>query len=200
MLNVQEEDKHKLNTMKEITLLLLLIPILGLSQVKIDSLGLHIINDYHVIEVPDKSANEIYNKTIEFLSKNNDSILDKKADNYLKFEVTNNYISYLRRHGKDGHIGHTSQIEMEFKGGKCRIKSISPTFYLIYGSQSIKPKFVSEKKKKSFVIFGKGPSLYDNEMLLRKPGRMAKPKMENYFNDWIKDVSTYLNKSDKDEW
>lgn len=184
--------------MKKITLLLFLIPLIGISQIKIDSLGIHITDGYHLIEVPNKSSKEIYSKMSEYLTKNNDSVIDKKESEYLKFQVTNNYISYLRRTGKDGHIGHKSIIEMDFKDGKCRIKSIDSEFYLIFGHISDQPKFVKEKKKKAFLIFGKGVSLYDSDMILRKAGRMAKPKMEAYFNGLITDITTHLNH--KDDW
>jgi len=163
------------------------------TPIKIDSLGFYIKDKNHIIEVPNKSANEIYNKMIEFINKNNHSITNKDEDNFLKFQITNHYISYLTRKGKDGHIGHKSIFEIDFKDGKCIIKSVKPEFYLIFGPILEQPKVVEDKRKKPFKIIGKGVSLYNDNLILSKAGILAKPKMETYFNGLIKNISNFLN-------
>lgn len=165
------------------------------SPVIIDSLGFFIENKSYTIKVPNKSANEIYSKMFEFLNINNHSIIDK-TNGDLKFKITNNYISYLRRKGKDGHIGHKSLFEMNFKDGQCIIKNISPEFFLIFGPKSEKPEIVLDSRKKTFKIIGNGASIYNEDMKMKKEGILAKPEIENYFNDLIDEISIYLTDLD----
>lgn len=182
---------------KYLVQIVLLIPLIGISQVKIDSLGLHINNSSYIINSKGNSASNIYTKTLSFFENLDSKVLEKKDNIFLKIQVTDNYISYLRRTGKDGHIGHKSVFEIEFKDNKCRVKNIKPEFYVIFAHISDKNKTVKDKKKRPLVIYGKGLSLYDRDMLLRKPGRLAKPKIESYFNTILTDLNNFLNPTEK---
>ena len=88
-----------------------------------------------IIEVPGKTASELYKNTLDFINKNYNNPENKiSADSenkYLRFTTIDNNIAKINTINIGGgkNIAGTTTYELDFKDGKFRVYSMTPNWY-----------------------------------------------------------------------
>lgn len=152
--------------------------------------------DYIVIEVPDKTAGELYNNALAYIQKNykNPSeVLKAKVENdYIRFDTHADRVFYLNAGlgtKNWGDINYTTQLD--FKDGKIKI-----SFPVI----DLKPDAIEAQYDIGWKSEGMmNPGLYDKKGKLKQ--EEAKVAIELYFNTIILDIKSSVgNTQKKEEW
>lgn len=142
------------------------------------------VNDYVITEVEEKSAKEIYKKTINWIKetyKNPDKVLKMKIENE---KVRINGISTDLLAVKKMNMPLDYVIEIAFKNSKYKFDLISLTTSNEYGTADYKkiPNFKTDKKL--IKNFGESPQ-----------------RIENYFNELNQSLKKYIfEENKKDDW
>lgn len=155
-----------------------------------------ISKSYVVIDVPNKTAKELYEKSINFIKetyKNPNLVISTGIDNeYLRFDT---YTQFIIKNPVL--IDCSSTIEQRYKDGKIRIELIkcelvNPLYWRDDLSLCLfKTKDVRISKKSTFYFFE------DEGQKIKNPD--AKASFENHFNKYIIDLKSYIEKN-KSDW
>lgn len=195
--------------MKKIITIFVFVSINSLfSQIKIDNKGFHLGEfKYHVIDVENKSAKELYDSFLLFINdryKDYENIITSKEENKsISIRLPNSKILYFLRRGRDGYIGSVANIKIEFKDKRCRILEFQPKLYFIRNQKEIDidPDKVLSGKRDFYVSKDSKYAIYDlnGTELRRSRKNKVRTKIEEYYNGWIKSVTAYLIKGNA-EW
>ena len=105
---------------------------------KIDSLGYHVDKNAAVVEIPGQSAKQLCDKIVDFLTKNLPDSDVKTGESYISFKFFSDRIATFKSSFQRRTIGGYSTIEMEFKDGKIRVRSITPQLYVLQRNGIVK--------------------------------------------------------------
>lgn len=150
---------------------------------------------YLVLDLEEKKANELYQRTIQFINekyKNPESVIKGKTENeYLRFETfAPDILVHTTKLGVKTFINATFYTELRFKEGKVKFEITS----LEMESKAHKTKlyFSGGGSGKSFRIYNK-----KDGKLFRK---QIKKAIENYFNSNVENYLSFLKNNTEEEW
>lgn len=168
--------------MKKILYAFLLITSLGFSQSKEFTFTNQGITDYLVIEVPGKTAAELYSQTINWINtyyKNPESVIRAKIENdYIRWIGTSSDFVVLNVFGK-ANISSSYQIEVSFQDGKYKFDLIDINILETKGDPNMTLTNMSEYYKSNGEV--KGRYKYYPEAFT------------SFFNEMNKNLFNYLS-------
>lgn len=174
--------------------------------------GLRDISDtsknYLIINVANKSAKQIYDRSIDFLNEtysNPNIVLKGKVDSeYVRFEgtsskITSNVLKGLWK--QELKIGTDYIIEFRFKDNKVRFEVINLKFPMLgdggsYNNQSYGDMHIKQQGS-SWSGWDK-IYVYDKNQELKFPKQ--KDEITQFFNTYLANLTSYLNGGLKKDW
>ncbi|MDN3665604.1 hypothetical protein ACFFU1_16625 [Algibacter miyuki] len=154
----------------------------------------NIEKNYIVLDVKDKKASELYQKSRQFVNvkyKNPEKVIKGKIENeYLRFETfSQDLLVHTTKRGSKTFINATYYTELRFKEGKVKFEITS--IDMKSTAYSTKLYFSGGGNGKTFRIYNE-----KNGKLFREQIKIA---LENYFNNHVSDYLDFLNKKKKEE-
>ncbi|MBS1597003.1 MAG: DUF4468 domain-containing protein [Bacteroidetes bacterium] len=142
-------------------------------------------NSYFMIPAPNKTAKELYDRALRFISENfsdpKKAITEDIDSTSLKFDT---YVPYLLTYNNSGaHLGIEAYytISLQFFDGRFRYEIIN----LLMKGQDSKYKLLFQGGfLEAYIVYNKKGKLF-------KP--QTKYDIENYFNSEVKRMTDYLN-------
>lgn len=178
--------------MKNLFYTLLLFTSLGFCQSTEFTFTKDGITDYLVVEVPNKTASELYTQTINWINtyyKNPESVIRAKIENdYIRWIGTSSDFVVLNVFGK-AYISSSYQIEVSFQDGKYKFDLIDINILQTKGDPNMTLTNMSEYYKSNGEV--KGRYKYYPEAFT------------SFFNEMNKNLFDYLlgnSKKTKKDW
>lgn len=183
--------------MKKILIIALFLSIGTFAQEKVFVLSKDGLTDYVVQEIPNKTAAEMYSKTIEWITRTYNSPKDViKADikdDYIRFEGSEDRLACRNSLGMKYCGDAKYQIEVSFKDGKYKFDIISLT--MVFPGLNYKKEDVINEDKSMY---------FKNDGTVRAMFKDYPVNIGNYFNSLNANLSDFISgkatESKKNDW